>query len=255
VFAAFWAGQKGSLLFWAGILSLFGAMAQGLTSRRHAALLPYVAAVTNLVVAFFVITMLFAANPFERLLFTPEDGRGLNPQLQNPGMTIHPPMLYLGYISITIPFAFAVAALLTTLHDVALVAGWFALTGHEFDLTVLAGLLSVMGYSINDTIVIFDRIRESRGRGLRKGQTLAGLVNTSLNQTLSRTILTSFTTFMASVVLFLFGGEVLRDFAFALVVGVVLGTYSTVAAASLIVDWETWSRSRQGSPRKVPAKA
>ena len=102
---------------------------------------------------------------------------------------------------------------------------------------------------------IFDRIRESRGRGLRKGQTLANLVNTSLNQTLSRTILTSFTTFMASVVLFVFGGEVLRDFAFALVVGVALGTYSTVAAASLIVDWETWSRSRQSSPRKVPAKA
>src|SRR5687768_13250313 len=120
VFAAFWAGQKGSLLFWAGILSLFGAAAQGLTSRRHAALLPYVAAVTNLVVAFFVITMLFAANPFERLLFTPEDGRGLNPQLQNPGMTIHPPMLYLGYISITIPFAFAVAALLSKRLD----TGW-----------------------------------------------------------------------------------------------------------------------------------
>jgi len=120
IFAAFWAGQKGSLLFWATILSLFGAAAQTVTSRRHAALLPYVAAVTNLVIAFFVITMLFAANPFERLLFTPEDGRGLNPQLQNPGMTIHPPMLYLGYISITIPFAFAVAALLSKRLD----TGW-----------------------------------------------------------------------------------------------------------------------------------
>ncbi len=120
VFAAFWAGQKGSLLFWATILSLFGAAAQTVTSRRHAALLPHVAAVTNLVIAFFVITMLFAANPFERLLFTPEDGRGLNPQLQNPGMTIHPPMLYLGYISITIPFAFAVAALLSKRLD----TGW-----------------------------------------------------------------------------------------------------------------------------------
>ena len=120
IFAAFWAGQKGSLLFWATILSLFGAAAQTVTSRRHAALLPYVAAITNLVIAFFVITMLFAANPFERLLFTPEDGRGLNPQLQNPGMTIHPPMLYLGYISITIPFAFAVAALLSKRLD----TGW-----------------------------------------------------------------------------------------------------------------------------------
>jgi cytochrome c-type biogenesis protein CcmF len=120
VFAAFWAGQKGSLLFWAAILSIFGAIAQSVTSRRHAALLPYVAGITNAVVAFFVVTMLFSANPFERLSFTPEDGRGLNPQLQNPGMTIHPPMLYLGYISITIPFAFAMAALLSRRLD----TGW-----------------------------------------------------------------------------------------------------------------------------------
>ena len=120
VFAAFWAGQKGSLLFWATILSIFGVTAQTVTGRRHQALLPYVAAITNIVVAFFVLTMLFSANPFERLPFTPEDGRGLNPQLQNPGMTIHPPMLYLGYISITIPFAFAMAALLSRRLD----TGW-----------------------------------------------------------------------------------------------------------------------------------
>ncbi|HTL06074.1 MAG TPA: cytochrome c-type biogenesis CcmF C-terminal domain-containing protein, partial [Gemmatimonadales bacterium] len=120
VLAAFWAGQKGSLLFWATILSIFAATAQSVTSRRHAALLPYVAGITNIVVAFFILTMLFSANPFERLLFTPEDGRGLNPQLQNPGMTIHPPMLYLGYISITIPFAFAMAALLSKKLD----SGW-----------------------------------------------------------------------------------------------------------------------------------
>ncbi len=120
VFAAFWAGQKGSLLFWATILSIFGATAQTVTSRRHEGLLPYVAGITNVVVAFFVLTMLFSANPFERLGFTPEDGRGLNPQLQNPGMTIHPPMLYLGYISITIPFAFAVASLLSKRLD----TGW-----------------------------------------------------------------------------------------------------------------------------------
>ena len=120
VFAAFWAGQKGSLLFWATILSIFGAIAQTVTSRRHEQLLPYVAGITNVVVAFFVLTMLFSANPFDRLPFTPEDGRGLNPQLQNPGMTIHPPMLYLGYISITIPFAFAVASLLSKRLD----TGW-----------------------------------------------------------------------------------------------------------------------------------
>ena len=120
VLSAFWAGQKGSLLFWALVLSLFASAAQALSSRRYAALMPWVAAVTSAVVAFFVSVMLFAANPFERLPFTPLDGRGLNPQLQNVGMTIHPPMLYLGYISITIPFAFAVAALLSRKLD----TGW-----------------------------------------------------------------------------------------------------------------------------------
>ncbi|HVL16657.1 MAG TPA: heme lyase CcmF/NrfE family subunit [Gemmatimonadales bacterium] len=120
IVSALWAGQKGSLLFWALVLSLFASLAQVLTPRRYAALLPYVAGVTSAVTAFFVCTMIFAANPFERLPFTPADGRGLNPQLQNPGMMIHPPMLYLGYISITIPFAFAVAALLSRSLD----TGW-----------------------------------------------------------------------------------------------------------------------------------
>jgi cytochrome c-type biogenesis protein CcmF len=120
IFSAFWAGQKGSLLFWAVVLSVFGAVAQLLTPRRYAHLMPYVAGVTTAVVTFFVSVMIFAANPFERLDFIPADGRGLNPQLQNVGMVIHPPMLYLGYISITIPFAFAVAALLSRRLD----TGW-----------------------------------------------------------------------------------------------------------------------------------
>jgi cytochrome c-type biogenesis protein CcmF len=120
VFSALWAGQKGSLLFWATVLSLFASLAQLLTSRRYAHLMPYVAGVTSAVVAFFVSVMIFGSNPFERLPFTPADGRGLNPQLQNVGMVIHPPMLYLGYISITIPFAFAIAALLTRRLD----TGW-----------------------------------------------------------------------------------------------------------------------------------
>src|SRR5215208_3320899 len=120
IFSAFWAGQKGSLLFWGVVLSLFASAAQLLTPRRYAHLMPYVAGVTSAVIAFFVSVMLFAADPFERLTFLPADGRGLNPQLQNVGMVIHPPMLYLGYISITIPFAFAVAALLSRRLDV----GW-----------------------------------------------------------------------------------------------------------------------------------
>jgi cytochrome c-type biogenesis protein CcmF len=121
LFSAFWAGQKGSLLFWAVVLAFFSALAQVLTPRRYASLLPYVAGVTSITTVFFVGVMLFSgANPFERLPFTPADGRGLNPQLQNPGMMIHPPMLYLGYISITIPFAFAMAALLSKRLD----TGW-----------------------------------------------------------------------------------------------------------------------------------
>jgi cytochrome c-type biogenesis protein CcmF len=120
IFSAFWAGQKGSLLFWAVVLSLFASAAQLLTARRFSYLMPYVAGVTSAVITFFVSVMIFAANPFERLGFTPADGRGLNPQLQNVGMVIHPPMLYLGYISITIPFAFAVAALLSRRLD----TGW-----------------------------------------------------------------------------------------------------------------------------------
>src|SRR5512147_3024841 len=121
IWSGLYAGQKGSLLFWATVLALFGALAQWLTAPRHRIYLPYVGAITSLVAAFFISVMLFGhSNPFERLPFTPIDGRGLNPQLQNPGMVMHPPMLYLGYISITIPFAFGIAAMLAGKLD----AGW-----------------------------------------------------------------------------------------------------------------------------------
>ena len=116
--SALYAGQKGSLLFWATVLAAFGSLALVLTPRRHRELLPTVAGVVALVASFFVSVMLFGhANPFQRLPYTPLDGGGLNPQLQNPGMVFHPPMLYLGYISITIPFAFAIAALLSKRLD------------------------------------------------------------------------------------------------------------------------------------------
>lgn len=118
--SAFYGGQAGSLLFWAFVLSIFAAAAQWLTPRRYEHLMPYVAGVTSAVTLFFVTVTAIAANPFERLPFTPPDGNGLNPQLQNPGMVMHPPMLYLGYISITIPFAFAVAALVSRRLD----TGW-----------------------------------------------------------------------------------------------------------------------------------
>src|SRR3989454_3881111 len=116
--SALYAGQKGSLVFWATVLSAFGSLALVLTPRRHRELLPYVAGVVSVVAAFFISVMLLGhANPFQRLPYTPLDGSGLNPPLQNPGMVFHPPMLYLGYISITIPFAFAIAALLSKRLD------------------------------------------------------------------------------------------------------------------------------------------
>jgi preprotein translocase subunit SecF len=159
------------------------------------------------------------------------------------------------YVAIRFDFRGGVISIVAIAHDVIVTLGALSVSNREMSLPVLAALLTIVGYSINDTIVVFDRIRESRGRGLRKGQSLADLVNGAVNQTLSRTILTSFTTFVSALVLFAFGGEVLRDFAFALVVGVITGTYSSVAAASLVMDWESWSRSRQRSPGKVPAKA
>jgi SecD/SecF fusion protein len=104
--------------------------------------------------------------------------------------------------------------------------------------------------------VTFDRIRENRGRGLRKGESLADVINTAINQTLSRTILTSLTVFLVVAVLFVFGGEVLRDFAFVLLVGVVTGTYSTVfVAAPIILDWESWSQAGQRGGKKAVVKA
>jgi len=118
--SAFYAGQKGSLLLWALVVSTFGSVALLANRGKYKELTPYVAATLAIVVVFFVATMVFASNPFERLGFTPPDGRGLNPQLQNPGMVIHPPMLYLGYTSISIPFAFAVAALVSGRLD----TGW-----------------------------------------------------------------------------------------------------------------------------------
>src|SRR3990172_6978582 len=105
--SAFYAGQKGSLLFWAIVVATFGAVAMLVNRGKYRELMPYVAGTTLSVVTLFVAVMVFSENPFARLPFTPADGNGLNPQLQNPGMTIHPPLLYLRYTNITIPFSFA----------------------------------------------------------------------------------------------------------------------------------------------------
>ena len=134
------------------------------------------------------------------------------------------------YIMVRFQWRFAPGAVIALVHDVLIIIGIFALFQFDFDLTVLAALLAVIGYSLNDTIVVFDRIRENF-RKIRKG-TPVDIVNTSLNQTISRTLMTSITTLLVLVSLFVFGGEVIHSFALALILGVVVGTYSSIYVAS-----------------------
>jgi preprotein translocase SecF subunit len=123
-------------------------------------------------------------------------------------------------------------------HDVVVCLGALSITHREFSLPVLAALLTIIGYSVNDTIVAYDRLRENRGKLAQRGRSFAVQMNDAVNQTLSRTILTALTVFVSAVILFLFGGKVLEDFAFVLVVGVITGTYSTIyVAGALVVDW------------------
>ena len=141
---------------------------------------------------------------------------------------------FLAYISARFEWKFAVAAIITTLHDVLICAGWFALTGHEFDLTVLAGILSVMGYSINDTIVVFDRVRENF-KGLRAPP--AEVLNKSINQTLSRTVITSFVAMLTVLALYLYGGGSLRGMAESQMLGIAVGTLSSIFVACPLLLW------------------
>jgi preprotein translocase subunit SecF len=142
------------------------------------------------------------------------------------------------YIAFRFEWVFGAAAVLAVFHDVLITLGFFSLLHFEISLTVIAALLTLVGYSMNDTIVIFDRIRENN-RLLRR-EAFTDIVNKSINQTLSRTILTSGLTFLTVLVLFLMGGQVLRAFSFALVVGIVVGTYSSFGIAAPLVVW--WHR-------------
>ncbi len=141
---------------------------------------------------------------------------------------------FLLYISVRFEKKFAIAAIITTMHDIIVSAGWFALSGHEFDLNVLAGILSVMGFSINDTIVVFDRVRENF-RGLRADP--VEVLNRSINQTLSRTVITSFIAFLTVWALYLYGGDSLKGTAEALMVGIVVGTVSSIFIACPLLLW------------------
>ncbi len=137
------------------------------------------------------------------------------------------------YVALRFEYRFALGSVAALAHDVIVVLGLFSLFGIEFDLTVLAAILAVIGYSLNDTIVVFDRIRENF-RKIRKGDAVA-VIDASLNQTLSRTIITSLTTILVLMALFLFGGKLIHGFATALLAGVIIGTYSSVYVASSVL--------------------
>ena len=141
------------------------------------------------------------------------------------------------YIGLRFRFSFAAGAIAATLHDVLIVFAFLAFFGYELSLNVVAAILTITGYSVNDTIVIFDRVRENM-RSMRRDK-LEHIVNVAVNQTLSRTIITAGTTLLSVVALFLFGGEVLKGFAFAMIVGIISGTYSTVfIAAAIAIFWQ-----------------
>ncbi|MEJ5366193.1 MAG: protein translocase subunit SecF [Desulfosoma sp.] len=145
---------------------------------------------------------------------------------------------------------YALGAVVALIHDVFITVGIFALLNKEFNLTIVAALLTIVGYSLNDTIIVYDRIRENL-RGSRKGD-FKDLINRSINQTLSRTLLTSGTTLLVIVFLFLLGGTVIHDFAFALLVGIIVGTYSSIFIASpLLIFYEDWTAGKGAAKRSA----
>jgi preprotein translocase subunit SecF len=142
------------------------------------------------------------------------------------------------YIAWRFELRFAIGAIIATVHDVVITMGAFSVLGKEFDLVVMAGFLTLIGYSLNDTVVVFDRIRENLRRAGNKASFL-DVINASINQTLSRTVLTSGCTLLVVVALFFFGGEIIHDFSFTLFFGIIFGTYSSIFIASVyVVLWE-----------------
>ena len=157
------------------------------------------------------------------------------------------------YLWFRFELIYGVAAVVACFHDTLITLGAFSLTNQEITLTVIAAILTLVGYSMNDTIVVFDRIRENVK--LMRRESLAEIVNRSINQTLSRTILTSGLTFLTVLSLYLFGGEVLHGFSFALVVGILIGTYSSIAvAAPMLVAYTEWRAGRAAGAVAVPAQ-
>jgi len=153
--------------------------------------------------------------------------------------------LILIYMAFRFDWIFGVASVIAVGHDVAITAGIFSLLGLEFTIPIVAALLTIIGYSINDSIIISDRIRENQKvvRGIPYNE----LVDLSINQTLSRTVMTSFTTMLPLLALLFIGGPVLRDFSIALLIGILVGTYSSIYVVGSLV---TWWKMRQPAPRK-----
>ena len=160
-------------------------------------------------------------------------------------------LIYLGF---RFEWIYGIAAVITVFHDTLITVGAFSLTNTDISLTVIAAILTLIGYSNNDTIVVFDRIRENIK--LMRREKLSEIVNRSINQTLSRTILTAGLTFLTVLALFLFGGEVLRGFSLALVIGILIGTYSSIAiAAPILVAYQDWRIEKGKRPVAMPGKA
>jgi len=155
------------------------------------------------------------------------------------------------YLWFRFELIYGVAAVVAVFHDTLITLGAFSLTNQEITMTVVAAILTLVGYSMNDTIVVFDRIRENLA--LSRRESLSDVVNRSINQTLSRTVISSGLTFLTVLSLFLFGGEVLHGFSFALVIGILIGTYSSIAvAAPMLVAYQDWRGSR-GKRATLPA--
>ena len=177
-------------------------------------------------------------------------------QLRNQAMwaTLYSLGGMLVYLALRFEWIYGVAAVVTVFHDTLITVGAFSLLNREISLTVIAAILTLIGYSNNDTIVVFDRIRENI-KLLRRDR-LSDIVNKSINQTLSRTILTAGLTFLTVLALFLFGGEVLHNFSLALVIGILIGTYSSIAiAAPILVAYQEWRGERGKPPIAMPLRA
>jgi len=158
------------------------------------------------------------------------------------------------YIAWRFELRYAVGAIIALLHDVLITLGAFSITGREIDLPIIAAFLAIIGYSLNDTIIVYDRIRENYGKHQKLG--FGEVVNRSINETLSRTILTSGTTLMVVLALFIFGGGVIHNFAFAMLVGILIGTYSSVFVASpLLILWQDMRAGGQKKSTTVEGRA